>query len=125
MFKLEGDNFFFTWFGPTGKKNKLDRVIVNEAWMKSNSWRVIGWHRRSSDHVPISLLGDRRDWGPKPFKTFDYWRKDKEVVDLLNKVIQENYGNNWFSIMKEVKINLKHWSCNRLSTSMSRIELGG
>lgn len=64
LIELEGLNFSFTWFGHDNKRSRLDRVLVNECWMASQAWKVSAGHRRSSDHLPLILLGDISDWGP-------------------------------------------------------------
>lgn len=37
LLEIEGLNFSDTWFGPTNKKSKLDRVLVNEVWLYSGN----------------------------------------------------------------------------------------
>lgn len=78
LIEIDGE-VSFTWYGPKNRKSKLDRVLVNDLWLKCCSWHISGWHRRSSDHVPISISSDKRNWGPKSFKAFDNWLEKEEV----------------------------------------------
>lgn len=59
--EITGDNFKFTWFGPRGKKSRLDRILVNDVWAENIGWFARGWSRRNSDHCPISLQSSMRD----------------------------------------------------------------
>lgn len=103
-------NFSFTWFGPLDRKSKLDRVIVNKKWLATSSWRVDGWNRRNSDHIPISLSCDKSNWGPKPFKVFNEWLKLSEVQDIMYRAVTDKKQNSWFGLLKELKLSLKQWS---------------
>lgn len=113
LIEMVGANYSYTWFGPNNKKSKLDRVVVNSAWISMNNWKVVSWNWRNSDHSPISLISDETDWGPKPFKAFDWWRKEDNVVELFQQVITRNKDNHWFGIMKKVKSGLKQWYRNK------------
>lgn len=55
------DDYHFTWFGPKQKKSKLDRVLVNDLWLRLNNWKVTGSHRRKSDRIPLTLSGETVD----------------------------------------------------------------
>lgn len=46
----------FTWFGPQGKKSKLDRAIVNVKWSENYQWHLYSFQRQHSDHRPIFLF---------------------------------------------------------------------
>ena len=35
LLEIEITNAKFTWFGPDGKKSKLDRVLVNTEWLQN------------------------------------------------------------------------------------------
>lgn len=70
----------------------------------------MGGHRKSSDHLPISLSSEVTNWGPKPFRVFDDWVKKEEVMELIKKVINDHNDNNWYGLMRKIKFSLKHWS---------------
>lgn len=60
-----------TWFGPEGKKIKLDRSLVNHSWLSLGSWHMEYLSRMSSDHKPLLLRSLPEKWGPSPFKCYD------------------------------------------------------
>lgn len=58
----------FTWFGPQGKKSRIDRAIVNQEWFDENRWHLNSLPRKQSDHRPLFLFTKVVNWGSKPFK---------------------------------------------------------
>ncbi|KAL8514813.1 hypothetical protein ACS0TY_013776 [Phlomoides rotata] len=75
----------FTWYRLDGTcKSKLDRFLINEEWnRKCPSQKLRGGRRSLSDHMPIYVEEDTKDWGPKPFKLFNWWLNKKSFVDLV------------------------------------------
>lgn len=65
----------FTWYKGDGScKSRLDRCLMNEAWL--SNWPDIiqrGLNQSISDHCPLSLEVYDKDWGPKPFRSLDAW----------------------------------------------------
>jgi len=75
----------FTWFKPNGvAKSKLDRILVSQEWLHkwpdSTSFTL---DRNFSGHCPILLRAKIIDWGPKPFRVFDCWLKDKSFEQIV------------------------------------------
>lgn len=65
----------FTWanFQDSAIHSRIDRFLVSIEWiqkLKPNQW---GLPRSISDHCPIMIAEDSRDWGPKPFRFMDAW----------------------------------------------------
>ena len=113
----------FTWFGPFNRKSKLDHIFVNDLWMGDNSWVAKSWHRRNSDHCPISLYVEKADWGPKTFKAFDTWISHPDMITVLDRVFSQknNCNNEVFSSLRNFKKELKHWSINWRDALQSRV----
>lgn len=65
----------FTWYRPDGScKSWLDRMLVNEEWIGKWPHAVLkGGRRTLSDHCPIYIEAQDKDWGPKPFRFFNHW----------------------------------------------------
>lgn len=122
LIELQGANFLFTWFGPKDKKSRLDRVLVNDKWILTHQWKVSAGHRRSSDHLPLTLASDSTNWGPKPFRAFDDWMQLEEIQSLLVSTVQNNTSKSWFGIIKEIKLGLKQWSKGRSKMQASEVE---
>lgn len=66
---------FFTWYRPDGTcKSKLDRALINEEWIEK--WPGVmlkGIDRSTSDHCPILMHNNSKDWGPRPFRFLNVW----------------------------------------------------
>ncbi|GJY33891.1 RNA-directed DNA polymerase, eukaryota [Tanacetum coccineum] len=107
----------FTRISDDGRKfSKLDRFLITKDFQEI--WRNLGsvaLDRKLSDHCPIVLLDKGLDFGPKPFRFFDAWLKDVEMID----VVKEAWGAPVSTItpdcvfrdkLKNVKHALKKWS---------------
>ncbi|XP_058775262.1 uncharacterized protein LOC131649520 [Vicia villosa] len=89
----------FTWFKSNGKAmSRLDRFLLSESLV--DDWKVDGQfigERDVSDHAPIWLKNNRKDWGPKPFKFNNLWFKHEEfynfVEDEWNKIVVKGRGD--------------------------------
>lgn len=64
----------FTWFNLSGKAmSRLDRFLLSEELVEE--WKVDGQmvgSRYFYDHYPIWIIGNSSNWGPKPFKFFNF-----------------------------------------------------
>lgn len=58
-----GRKFTWTNFQDHAVHSRLDRFLISQQWL--SKFRVLQWgiHRPISDHCPIVLLDDGRDWG--------------------------------------------------------------
>ncbi|XP_058775832.1 uncharacterized protein LOC131650119 [Vicia villosa] len=70
----------FTWFKSNGKSmSRIDRFLLSDCFV--DDWKVEGQYigeRDVSDHAPIWLKDNRKNWGPKPFKFNNIWFKHEE-----------------------------------------------
>lgn len=41
------------------------------------------WCRNLSDHKIISLSTNKKDWGPKPFRFFNWWLEDESLMEVV------------------------------------------
>lgn len=117
----------FSWFGPLGRKSKLDHVFVNDVWLSNQSWVAKQWFRRNSDHCPLSLHKSDNNWGPKSFKAFDAWLHHPDMEEVVTKAFngpgQQFRGV--FNSLKSFKNELKLWSINwrdRLQVRINGLE---
>ncbi|XP_028124708.1 uncharacterized protein LOC114321704 [Camellia sinensis] len=60
----------FTWCNDVeGERwSRLDRFILDIGWLEKFSFKQWGLNRSISDHCPVIIMTDERDWGPKPFR---------------------------------------------------------
>ncbi|XP_028126752.1 uncharacterized protein LOC114323369 [Camellia sinensis] len=65
----------FTWCNALegDRWSRIDRFLLDSLWMEIFSFNQWGLPRTISDHSPILLKEDDRDWGPKPFKFINAW----------------------------------------------------
>ncbi|XP_028080663.1 uncharacterized protein LOC114282213 [Camellia sinensis] len=65
----------FTWcYAIDGERcSRIDRFLLDSRWLEKFSFKQWGLPRSISDHCPILLKGDERDWGLKPFKFLNPW----------------------------------------------------
>lgn len=76
---------------------------------------VVACDRKLSDHCPIVLKDRCVNFGPKPFKFFDFWMKDVECVEIVKKgwckpVFSSNPDCIFRDMLKNKKEELKSWS---------------
>ncbi|XP_071728391.1 uncharacterized protein [Rutidosis leptorrhynchoides] len=100
------------------KYSKLDRFLVSEdffyLWKDLTAVVLV---RHLSDHCPILLKDEERNFGPKPFKVFDAWFNEEGVDDVVSdawktSVPEVNRKDCVFrNRLKNVKTALKNW-CN-------------
>ncbi|KAL8529587.1 hypothetical protein ACS0TY_006859 [Phlomoides rotata] len=117
LFDLPLQGRKFTWYKPDGTcKSKLDRILVNEEWLR---WRpdlkLKSLGRSFSDHCPLFLKTSIVDWGPKPFKFFNVLITHPDFKDFCIWNWQSYNVQGWKSfILKEklkmMKTYLKRWS---------------
>lgn len=84
MLDLGITNSLFTWIGTDGKCSELDRFLLSESWFIYGQWKVNSLGRQLSDHKAIYLQTDHTNWGPRPFKSYNWWLGEEEVKITLN-----------------------------------------
>lgn len=55
------------------KWSRIDRFLVHPEWVDKFKLKLWGLPRTISDHCPILLMEDGRDWGSKPFRFYNFW----------------------------------------------------
>ncbi|XP_028113024.1 uncharacterized protein LOC114311158 [Camellia sinensis] len=61
------------------KWSKIDRVLVDPKWLEVFKLKLWGLPRLVSDHCPLLMMEDERDWGPKPFRVLNAWFLHKNL----------------------------------------------
>ncbi|XP_073271517.1 uncharacterized protein [Primulina huaijiensis] len=95
LLDLKFSGCFYTWMSPK-VCSKLDRVLVNQAWLSSdlNGHTEFQAPGCLSDHTVsiVSLLEDQKQ-KPKAFKFFNMWTLSEKFLDLvLDRWKFEGYG---------------------------------
>ncbi|XP_058761237.1 uncharacterized protein LOC131634589 [Vicia villosa] len=75
----------FTWIKSNGKSmSRIDRFLLSDDLVED--WKVEGQYIRErdvSDHAPIWLEDNRKNWGPKPFKFNNLWFKHDDFETFV------------------------------------------
>lgn len=107
----------FTWSKSDNdnKWSRLDRFLVNPVWLSVYKWKQWGLSRVLSDHCPIMLKVDPRDWGPKPFKFFNAWTLHPNFGVVVNDFWNRSDVQGWAGYrlackLKGLKDVLKVWN---------------
>ncbi|XP_058756586.1 uncharacterized protein LOC131629805 [Vicia villosa] len=107
----------FTWFKSNEKvMSRIDRFLLSECYIEDNKvdGQYIG-ERDVSDHAPIWLKNNRKDWGPKPFKFNNLWLKHEEfdnfVKEEWNQIVVKGRGD-YFLVekLKILKSRISWWN---------------
>ncbi|XP_028099997.1 uncharacterized protein LOC114299458 [Camellia sinensis] len=86
----------YTWCNALdgNKWSWIDRFLINLEWIERFKFKLWGLPRVVSDHCPIVLMEDKRDWGPKPF--------NKEVYgNVASKLQESDYKLNGLDLIAE------------------------
>ena len=68
----------FTWCNSEEieKWSRIDSFLLSPEWVQFLDLKVWGLPRIVSNHCPIILMEDSRDWGPRPFRFINAWCLD-------------------------------------------------
>ncbi|KAL7252048.1 hypothetical protein ACSBR1_013825 [Camellia fascicularis] len=103
----------FTWSNSSdnGKWSCIDRFILDSDWLAVFNFKCWGLPRSVSDHCPIIMKEDSRDWGPKPFRFMNCWVLHSGFLPMVEKV--------WI----EAEKHLKEWNVSVFGILTSQLKL--
>nr|GEX11649.1 hypothetical protein [Tanacetum cinerariifolium] len=114
----------FTRFDKGGcKLSKLDRFLVTHNFFREwNGAAVSLLSRTFFDHCPIMLCCGLPNFNPKPFKVFDRWIGNVEMLDVIVKSwsgppLGPSYLTadlKFKNIIKKLRLDIKAWTISRL-----------
>ncbi|XP_071712399.1 uncharacterized protein [Rutidosis leptorrhynchoides] len=96
------------------KFSKLDRSLVFENFV--SLWvnlSAVVMERKDSDHCPIRLMDEEKNFGPKPWKIFDCWIDINEADQIVkntwvSNTAAEGRKDSWFlKKLKKIKVALE------------------
>lgn len=112
----------FTWFGPSNKKSRLDRVLINHCWLDKGQWFITLFHRKNSDHKPVISCVTNPNWGPKPFKFFDWWLQEPGLKEVIHNCWKAATPGNLHVKLRTVKLAIKSWNLQHIGNLDHRIK---
>lgn len=112
---MSGRRYTLTNYQDHAIHSRLDRFLLSHEFL--DKFKVMQWGlpRPVSDHYPIMIIVDNRDWGPKPFRFMDMWLSYSKCMKVAKQAWEETVVSGWagFSIvqkLKAVKAKLKTWN---------------
>ncbi|GLU21787.1 hypothetical protein SLE2022_379030 [Rubroshorea leprosula] len=108
--------------------SRLDMFLISSEFLLN--WEGLKQYRlkRSfSDHCPIVLKNEIKDWGPKPFRFFNAWLEHPKYRCEATKVWKETEVHGWkgFILKEQLKLTkhfLKCWSKEHFGDIDSKID---
>ncbi|CAL5344867.1 unnamed protein product [Camellia sinensis] len=88
------------------KWSKLDRFLVNPEWLEVFKLKLWGLPRILSDHCPLILMEEERDWGPRPFRFINAWLLHHQFSTFFEKVWKEARVDGWVGFILQSKLKL-------------------
>ncbi|KAL4355431.1 hypothetical protein GQ457_06G037310 [Hibiscus cannabinus] len=127
---LKGGEYTWSNGRDTSTLVRLDRFLVNADFLSAFHYLEQCLLSKSiSDHNAIALIFDERNWGPKPFKFFNYYLDEEGFIEMVHSCIQNNTGNKRslgvFHLLKNVKGAIKDWNkshCHSPGKSIKALE---
>ncbi|WOH08313.1 hypothetical protein DCAR_0727751 [Daucus carota subsp. sativus] len=102
----------FTWCGPSAKLSKLDRVLANWEFYSRGNWKVEVLGRMNSDHRAMLLNTSRENWGAKPFKMFECWLNNEQLLDKIKRIWKEEAAGNFHQKIRHIRRWVADWNKN-------------
>ncbi|CAL5355041.1 unnamed protein product [Camellia sinensis] len=119
----------FTWCNSyTGEKwSRIDRIFVDPKWLEVFNIKLWGLPRMVSDHCPLLMMEDERDWGPKPFRVLNAWFLHKNFQSFWESKWQESAVEGWAGFiltqkLKLLKNNLKSWNVEVFGNVVNKLK---
>lgn len=109
LIEVNGDPGF-TWFGPANKCSVLDRALATVKWLEQGNWYKSMLSRMNSDHKPLLLLIQGLNWGPTPFRFFDWWLKDPSFLRMIDDFWLFSSQFSWTNKVKSLREKIKQWN---------------
>ncbi|XP_028088177.1 uncharacterized protein LOC114288787 [Camellia sinensis] len=107
----------FTWCNSQDKEkwSRIDRFLINHEWVQNFSFNLWGLPRLLSDHCPIILMEDDRDWGPRPFRFINAWLLYPNFLHFVKQtwlglMVEGWAGYKCLMKFKALKQALKQWN---------------
>ena len=72
-------------------------------------WTLFALHHRSSDHSPICLKPTSSNWGPKPFKFYNVWLENDNLVLRLRHIWDSCRSPNIHAKFREIRNHTRQW----------------
>ncbi|CAL5339220.1 unnamed protein product [Camellia sinensis] len=107
----------FTWCNSVeGERwSRIDRFVVDLEWLEVFRLKQWGLPRIVSDHCPLLLMEDVRNWGPRPFRFINAWFLHPDFKTVVKKSWEEANALGWAGYrlkgkLAKLKSDLTKWN---------------
>ncbi|XP_028059521.1 uncharacterized protein LOC114263216 [Camellia sinensis] len=107
----------FTWCNSvdSDRWSRIDRFLLDPLWVETFSLKLWGLPRLVSDHYPLLLTEDEKNWGPKPFRFLNAWTLHPSFLSVVQKSWLDAQVQGWVGFRVKVKLcslkaELKRWN---------------
>ncbi|XP_028074762.1 uncharacterized protein LOC114277117 [Camellia sinensis] len=109
------------------KWSRIDRVLLSPEWLIHFNMKLWGLPRLISDHCPLLLMEDERNWGPKPFRFINVWTLHPSFSHLFTTCWKNSNFVGWVGFiiqqkLKYLKLELKKWNSEVFGNASSRLK---
>lgn len=84
------------------------------SWPSGNFWLLEGDCRKASDHIPLILRKESKNWGSVPFKAFNFWLENEDFKEWIHKELRNGVSPNHlhanFGSWRLLRFLIKKWS---------------
>lgn len=117
-------NANYSWIGRENKRSRIDRMVMNISFHEKASWNLKALSRLNSDHRALFLAKYQVNWGPKPFRMFNVWLKNKSLVDIIMGMFAEHGASSSLQVLlRKIRILAKEWNKEMNGNIYSKISL--
>ncbi|XP_028112692.1 uncharacterized protein LOC114310798 [Camellia sinensis] len=107
----------FTWCNALdGERwSRIDRFLLEGRWLEQFSFKQWGLPGTISDHCPVMIKEDERNWGPKPFKFINAWLLHPNFISAVKSSWEVQVQQGWagFRLLRKLaslKASLRRWN---------------
>lgn len=87
----------FTWsnFQAHNIQSRLDRFLLAQEWLDNFGVTQWGMNRIISDHCPVMITNETKNWGPKPFRFLNAWLQHPKCMQIVKEEWKEENNQKW------------------------------
>ncbi|XP_028084671.1 uncharacterized protein LOC114285783 [Camellia sinensis] len=101
---LRGRKFMWCNSAEAKKWSRIYRVFVDPKWIERFNLKLWRLPRCISDLCPLLLMGNERDWGPKPFRFLNAWALHSNFTAFIEKTWKEIVVEGCASFTLQIKL---------------------
>ncbi|KAL7169037.1 hypothetical protein ACSBR2_034129 [Camellia fascicularis] len=102
----------FTWCNASegDRWSRIDRFLLDSLWLEKFPFNQWGLPRTISDHSPILLKENNRDWGPKSFKFINAWTSHPTFSAEIKYIWEVTQVTGWagYRLMRKLSFLRNH-----------------